>query len=95
MTTPNLLETFVKFDGDGGRQILSAFLDSTTLFESSTLRSYLYRLGHALLPSFIVHRASLKEQKLHKYAALDGLRGVACLFVFNEVGFSVPEWLPI
>jgi len=45
-----------------------------------------YKLTLALLPSFVASRISgtPSRKKHNNIAALDGLRGVACLFVFHE-----------
>lgn len=56
---------------------------------TSSIPIQLKALLTALQPSFLQHRLSRvspKDKTLHQTASLDGLRGLACLFVFNEVG---------
>ncbi|KAI2602078.1 acyltransferase [Hypoxylon sp. NC1633] len=51
----------------------------------SSWSSTIYRTGIFLLPSFVHHRCArdrLRAEKLHPTAYLDGMRGLAALFVF-------------
>jgi len=60
-------------------------------YDLSNVRSYgrfsvlgsLRRLGYALIPSFLTTPAATTPSKTG-ISALDGLRGIACLFVFGE-----------
>lgn len=45
--------------------------------------AHLKRLGYALIPSWITTHSATTPSKAG-ISALDGLRGIACLFVFNE-----------
>ncbi|KAI2606457.1 acyltransferase [Hypoxylon fragiforme] len=54
-------------------------------FRLSSWSSSLLRIGMFLLPSFIQHRCArerFRTEKLHPTAYLDGMRGLAALFVF-------------
>ena len=55
--------------------------------DSPSLVGYAYQIFLWLLPSYVrrkITRTPVKAENLHAVASLDGLRGLACLFVFNE-----------
>ena len=94
MTSPGISEKMPSVDNPRPALAMSHVLNRTQRsIQSSSMPIQLKALLVALQPSFIKHRSSRapsKDEKLHQIAALDGLRGLACLFVFNEVGFANP-----
>jgi peptidoglycan/LPS O-acetylase OafA/YrhL len=63
---------------------------------SISLRDTARNLGCCLIPSYVQQRYGLAEKtppKLHPTSALDGLRGIAALFVFFfHIAFSFVSW---
>jgi peptidoglycan/LPS O-acetylase OafA/YrhL len=77
-------QTFAPSRRTFGSRLLRASHLITASFDSASLKSISRSTGFALLPSFITHRSPSNKADCNSIAALDGLRGLACLIVFNE-----------